>query len=411
MRVCLFTDTLGDINGVSRFIRDVAERAHHSGRDLRVFTSTRFEVPARPNLHNFPPRAAMRIPRYENLELVLPPARAMLRAAAAAGPDAIHISTPGPVGLIGALAARRLKIPALGVYHTDFPAYIERLFDSPVLTAATTRFMRRFYRDFHAVFSRSADYAASIEKLGIAPARITRLRPGINTETFAAAHRDPGVWERVGVPTEGVKVIYCGRVSVEKNLPLLTRVWREVVATLQSKTEDPKSKIEAQLVVIGDGPYLAQMKEELRGTNAFFLGFRHGPELSALYASADLFVFPSLTDTLGQVVMEAQASGLPVLVSDKGGPKEVVQNGRTGLVLPSDRPQAWVEAILSLVNDGERRRAMGLAAAESIRPMTIGASFDHWWEVHEAAMAARSHVTLATPQPKLAPVEHLAAAN
>jgi glycosyltransferase involved in cell wall biosynthesis len=391
MRVCLFTDTLGDTNGVSRFIRDVADRALASRRDLRVVTSTRFPIPERPNLFNFAPLYAAAMPRYENLELVLPPARAMLRAIESLKPDIIHISTPGPVGLIGALAARRFNIPVLGVYHTDFPAYIDRLFDDPLLTGLTARFMRRFYRNFRTLFSRSADYAAAIERLGIDPQRIVRLRPGINTETFAPHHRDPRIWERNGVPSEGVKVLYCGRVSIEKNLPLLTNVWRIVSARLaslsaQSAIRNPRSAI-ARLIVIGDGPYRSQMQHELRETPSHFFGFRHGPELSALYASADLFVFPSLTDTLGQVVMEAQSSGLPVLVSDKGGPKEVVVDGVTGLVLPSERPQAWTEAIVSLVADDARRQAMGLAAAESIRPMTIGASFDHWWEVHEAALA------------------------
>jgi glycosyltransferase involved in cell wall biosynthesis len=391
MRVCLFTDTLGDINGVSRFIRDAAECALGSGRDLRVFTSTRFEVPPGANLYNFPPPLAGRIPRYENLEIVLPPARAMLRAAAAMKPDVIHISTPGPVGLVGALAARRLKIPVLGVYHTDFPAYIGRLFESPPLTGATTRYMRRFYRGFHAVFSRSADYAASIERLGVAAERITRLRPGINTDTFSPRHRDPGIWERHGVPAGGVKALYCGRISIEKNLPLLTRTWRTVSASFAPLTVAPAHRLTgsspAQLIIIGDGPYRAQMQQELRDTPTHFFGFRHGEELSALYASADCFVFPSLTDTLGQVVMEAQSSGLPVLVSDKGGPKEVVKHGITGLVLPSERPRAWAEALLALINDGPRRQQMGRAAAESIRPMTIGASFEHWWEVHEAAVS------------------------
>jgi glycosyltransferase involved in cell wall biosynthesis len=381
MQVCLFTDTLGDINGVSRFIRDIARRAEEGGRDLRVLTSTRFEIPDRPNLVNFKPLAAMRMPGYDNLELVLPPMRAMLAFCRRTRPDAIHISTPGPVGCVGALAARRLGVPLLGVYHTDFPAYVERLFGDEFLTGCTSRFMRRFYRPFRAVFSRSTDYVRAIERLGIEPDRIVRLRPGIDTSAFSAVRRDPGVWDRTGVPAEGVKVLSCGRVSVEKNLPLLCRVWKEVRPRLGPG--------EARLIVVGDGPYRAEMERELAHADAHFLGFRHGSELSALYASSDLFVFPSLTDTLGQVVMEAQASGLPVLVSDQGGPKEVVREGATGLVLDARRPRAWADAIVELIRDQDRRRRMGVAAAEHIRPMTIQASFDHWWSLHEAATGTR----------------------
>jgi glycosyltransferase involved in cell wall biosynthesis len=383
MRVCLFTDTLGDINGVSRFVRDVAQQALDAGRDLRVITSTRFDVPPRPNLLNFAPLLAMRMPKYENLELVLPPAPAILRYLRRDRPDVIHISTPGPVGCVGMAAARMLRVPVVGTYHTDFPAYIERLFDDPFLTSAAAGFMRMFYRPFRTIFSRSTDYAAALERLGIAPERIVRLRPGINTGTFSTSHRDEQVWERVRVPREGVKVLYCGRVSVEKNLPLLCTVWKQLRARLGAG--------EAQLVIIGDGPYRAEMQRELGEEGVHFLGFRHGQELSTLYASADLFVFPSITDTLGQVVMEAQSSALPVLVSDQGGPKEVVIPGRTGLVLESTRPAAWAKAVVTLVRDGDLRRRMGAAATEHIRPMTIRASFEHWWEMHE--LATRDGVT------------------
>jgi len=116
-----------------------------------------------------------------------------------------------------------------------------------------------------------------------------------------------------------------------------------------------------------------------------FLGFRHGEELSALYASSDLFVFPSVTDTLGQVVMESQASGLPVLVSDVGGPKEVVEEGRTGFVLPADKPELWAEHIVSLAMDAAKRRAMGDAAHEAMQRLSIERSFEHFWSVHEIA--------------------------
>ena len=102
-----------------------------------------------------------------------------------------------------------------------------------------------------------------------------------------------------------------------------------------------------------------------------------------------MFVFPSTTDTLGQVVMEAQSSGLPVIVSDQGGPKEVVGHDRTGFVLSADDPDAWAEAIVGLAADPERRRRMGRAAHEAIAPMSIARSFDHFWESHERACRER----------------------
>jgi glycosyltransferase involved in cell wall biosynthesis len=371
MRVCLLTDTLGDVNGVSRFVRAMAEEAAATGRDLHAASSTRFEVPARPNLVNFRPRLARPMPGYANLEIVPPPARRLRRWLRERRPDAVHISTPGPVGLTGRWVARRLGIPLLGTYHTDFPAYVAQLLGDPALSRATAGYMRWFYRPFARVLTRSAAYIPAVRALGIPAERITPLRPGIDVEAFHPRHRDESIWARLGVPP-GVKVLYVGRVSIEKNLPLLARAW----ASLRPA--------DATLVVVGDGPYRAAMERDLAG--ARFLGFRHGPELSAIYASADLFAFPSATDTLGQSVMEAQASGLPAIVSDVGGPSEIVRHGATGLIAPAHAPNAWAAAIRSLLTDTPARLRMAAAAGQHLRDASIARSFEHFWALHEEAV-------------------------
>ncbi|QOJ00073.1 MAG: glycosyltransferase [Phycisphaeraceae bacterium] len=400
MRVCLFTDTLGDVNGVSRFIRSAADQAAETGRDLRILTSTRFEVPDKPYIFNFAPVLAGRMPKYENLELVLPPVVRMLRAADAMRPDVIHVSTPGPVGLVGLLAARMLRVPVVGTYHTDFPAYIDLLFQDPTFTIAAGKAMRFFYAPFRAIFSRSEDYMASLESLGLKRERMVRLHPGMDTRSFHPRFKDPAVFDRMPPPTFPVaagrpvfRLLSCGRVSVEKNLPLLAKVW----ATAHERLA--RAGVEGELVVVGDGPYRARMEEELRhaGARARFCGFQHGETLAALYASADLFAFPSLTDTLGQVVMESQSSGVPVLVSDQGGPKEMVVRGTTGLVLPGNNPGPWADAIVDLATDHERRAAMGEAAHRHMQAFTFARSFDHFWAVHERV---RDHARDGTAQPR-----------
>ena len=389
MRVCLFTDTLGDVNGVSRFIRTAAERAQATGRDLRVITSTNFGVPDAANVVNFAPIAARAMPGYANLEVVLPPWRRMLAHARAWAPDVVHVSTPGPVGLVGRLAARRLGVPLVGVYHTDFPAYVERLFDDDAMTWLTRGCVRRFYRPFARVLARSAGSAAAVGGVGIEPARVALVPAGTDTDAFHPRHRDAGVWGRVGARPDSVKVLYVGRVSVEKNLPMLASVWRGLAPRRRDAGPD------AELIVVGDGPYRERMERELSGCGVHFLGFRYAAELSALYASAALFVFPSVTDTLGQVVMEAQASGVPVLVSDRGGPKELVDEGVTGIVLKDD-PGAWARAIADLVGDGPRRGGMGRAAHESMRGRTFAASFDAFWREHERVLD--EHAAAALPR-------------
>jgi len=379
MRVMLFTDTLGDVNGVSRFIRNAASTALATGRDLRVVTSTNFEIPSEPNIHNFAPVFATKMPRYENLELALPPLVKMLRFVDQHQPDVIHISTPGSVGVVGMIAAKMLRVPVVGVYHTDFPAYVERLFEDGALTNITEAFMKFFYAPFRSIFTRSQDYVGTLEKLGIKRSSVLPLMPGIVTAQFHPRFRDEAFVEGLGSPAKRVRALYVGRVSVEKNMPLMVKVWKEADARLQAKGVD------AELLIVGDGPYRKEMEKELKGSRVRFVGFRYGDELAKIYATSDLFVFPSVTDTLGQVVMESQASGMPVIVTDQGGPKEVVLDGVTGRVVPDTDEEAWVRAVVDLCSDDAMRRRMGKSAHEFMQEFSMERSFEHFWQVHEQA--------------------------
>lgn len=381
MRVTLYTDTLGDVSGVCRFIQDMARIALETGRDLTVVTSTAKAIPETPNLVNFPPIVARRMPRYPDLDIVAPPVVAMLQHAMARRADVVHTSTPGPVGLVGRMAAPLSCAPVCGVYHTDFPAYLQELYQSRFMGWATAQTMRVFYAGVRKVFSRSEEYVRALEGIGVGRERIVALRPGVETATFRPEFRDASVWSKVdGARAGAVKALYCGRVSTEKNLPLLVGAWREAHAALRDRGVD------AQLIVVGGGPYLERMQTELNDGSAAFAGYRHDAELSALYASSDLFCFPSATDTLGQVVLEAQASAVPVLVSDQGGPRQVVDAGVTGLVLSATDQGAWTDAIVALLSDNERRTAMGAAANPWAQRFTIQASFEHFWQTHEAAL-------------------------
>lgn len=390
LRIALFTDTLGDVNGVSRFINDIADHALARDLPLHVLTSTRFPVRSLPTLHNFRPRAATAIPGYPQLQIVLPPLRRLARLTKALKPDVIHVSTPGPIGMAGRMIARRLGIPLAGVYHTDFPAYVDRLFEDDGLTHVTQSAMRRFYRPFKMVFSRSAEYAESLAHLGIHPSKRAALRPGINTTRFDPRFRDQRCWEHAGVRASSIKVLFTGRVSVEKNMPLLAEIWKRV----RSLAPD----VDATLVVIGDGPYRAEMEPALADCNARFLGFRHGEDLSRLYASSDLFVFPSVTDTLGQVVLESQASGLPALVSDVGGPKEVVREGKTGYVLSTRNINAWADRIVRLLRDTSLRQALGHEASRHASQFSIQRSFEDFWHRH-GRIAGWSSSAAEPPEP------------
>ena len=180
--------------------------------------------------------------------------------------------------------------------------------------------------------------------------------------------------------TEKHKLFYAGRVSVEKNLPFLADAFKRLC----------KNRDDVALVIAGDGPYLPAMKKSLEGLPVYFLGYQNDQTLPGLYASSDLFVFPSKTDTLGQVVIESQAAGLPVLVSNVGGPQEVMDDGITGLVLPAENPAVWAGAIDELLNDEMRRGRMSRTASQRMTAVF------HWvrrlrafWEEHLDAAGAR----------------------
>jgi glycosyltransferase involved in cell wall biosynthesis len=382
-RVLKFTDTLADINGVCRFIQNTAQTAHETGHDLCVYTSTRLPMPKVDGVRNFDPIYARAMPGYETLEISLPPAFEMMRAAEEFDPDVIHISTPGPVGTVGFLVAKLMRKPIVGVYHTDFPAYIDELFNNSICSALCRGHMRFFYKRFKYVFSRSADYAQRLVDLGVASDKLVRLRAGFDDTKFDHTLRDTGMWEPYGLKNNSIKAVFCGRVSTEKNLPLLVEMWPTIRERVRAQGR------EIELVIIGDGPYRAEMQEALSEDGAHFLGFRHGVELATLYASCDFFIFPSTTDTLGQVVMESQASGLPVIVTDQGGPKEIVHDQHhespTAFVLPHTNSAAWIDTTVNLACDDELRCTLGRNGIELMKHHTFAASFEHYWSIHEAA--------------------------
>jgi len=397
-RLALFTDTLGDVNGVSRFIRQLAGWAEGAGRELHVFAFEHPELPDLPNVHPVEPLFSAPIPGYEELRLHLPPALSVLRRVNELQPDAVHVSTPGPMGLLGAAAADMMRAPLLGTHHTDFPAYVARLLGDQSMVKMCERLLRHLYTRFDRVMTRSESYLPSVRRLGVTERKILTIPAGVDRETFRPEKRDVSVWSGLA-RADSVKALYAGRVSVEKNTPLLEQAWKIV----RRRCED--RGLEAELIVVGDGPDRARLERSLAPFGARFLGYRHGEELSALYASADFFVFPSVTDTLGQVVLEAQASGLPALVSTAGGPREIVADGETGFALPASDPGRWVDAMIDLISDDDLRRRLGAAARERVEPRTVDAMYEFFWAEHEEAVARRrGHAGMDEPEHERAPL-------
>ena len=382
LKVALFTDTFDDVNGVARFINDMGRIAHAGGRELVVHTSTpaadvKFDRDAAPFRVNFEPLVSHPMPLYSDLKINVPPVLEVLEWCDRQQFDAVHVSTPGPMGLVGLLAAKMLRVPVLATYHTDFPAYVEKLTGDHRQAGNAAAYMRWFYQIPEAVFSRSTAYRFSLTDLGVAEDRITTIRPGIDLAKFSPDRRDVNELKAVGVDlvkTPNV-LLYAGRVSREKNLPLLVEAFKKVAAR----------RDDTCLVVAGDGPYLVEMRKLTAGLPVHFAGHCDDRRLPALYATSSLFVFPSITDTLGQVVMEAQACGLPCLVSADGGPKETVVDRETGLVLPArdaDAADVWADAASRLLDDGPRLATMRAASLSRAGRFGVRQTFDAFWAEH-----------------------------
>jgi glycosyltransferase involved in cell wall biosynthesis len=369
-----FTDTLEDVNGVATTIRKMTAAGAAAGKNLIVVTSrnelTVDDIP----IKNFKPIGEFELPEYELQKLSFPPILQMLDYIQRERFTEVIISTPGPVGLTALLAAKMLNLQTSGIYHTDFPQYVRILTEDSFLESVTWHYMHWFYGQLDTVFVNSEEYRQSWIKRGFDSAKLKIFPRGLDTELFHPDRRDPEFFEKKFRSENGqVRLLYVGRISREKNLDLLAEAYRKLRA----------DNLPIRLCIVGHGPYSQEFAESL--PEAVFTGYLTGKELAQAYASADVFVFPSTTDTFGNVIIEAQASAVPVIVSDSGGPKELVENNRNGLITKSHDAEDLARAIRELVADPERRKIMGSAARESVLDRTWPNAFRKFWATTEVA--------------------------
>lgn len=374
-RVGLFTDTMSDVNGVVRILRVMEEQARQHDRSLTLITSEPGTRDAGPvHVQNFEPVGVFPLPEYPEIRLAVPPALDIFDYCERQHLDAIHIATPGPLGLLGILVSRIFHLPLIGTYHTDLPAYVMHFTNDQRLRDLTWRYLRWFYGLMDHVIVPSESTKHQLIDNGLDNVDLVVIPHGVDTAAFSPRFRDESVWSRFEANGR-TKLLYVGRVSREKNLADLAESFRRLHA----------KGCDLELVVVGDGPYRKQMEESLQGYPATFTGYQEGEDLSTLFASADLFVFPSTTDTMGNVVLEAQASGLPVIVSDQGGPKECLLPGVTGHVYPGEDIDALTRTIEQMTADTRQLRDMGVRAREFVESRTHAQSFRSFWSLHENA--------------------------
>jgi glycosyltransferase involved in cell wall biosynthesis len=341
-RVAVIADGIDAMHGVTRTIEQIRERGV-PGFEVEV-VGTDAGVDRR-----LPAAAELEVPFYEGLRLGVPGLPDLVEALAEGGYDLLHVTAPGPAGVAATLLSRISGLPLLGSYHTELAAYAGLRSGDGGVEALATAALGVFYGVPSVVLSPSPAADRSLLGLGVEPARLGRWERGVDTSRFDPGKADPGVY-----PGE-LKVLYAGRLTREKGVDLLAESF------LRARASDPR----LHLLLAGGGPEEAELRARL-GEHATFLGWLEGEELARAYASADVFLFCSRTDTYGQAIVEAGASGLPVIAVAEGGPAALVENRHTGMLCRPD-PDHLAGTLLLLAASPLLRRQLGACGLRAAR--------------------------------------------
>ncbi len=359
-RVALIADGIGSMHGVTHTIEQIRERGV-PGFDVDVIGTD-------PGVdRRLPAAAELELPIYQGLRLGVPAVPELVEALAEGNYDLVHVTAPGPAGIAATLLGRITGVPLLASYHTELATYAGLRADG-MLEAVAKVGLGAFYNAPARVLSPSPAADGSLAELGVDGGKVGRWERGVDVERF-----DPAKADRDAYPGE-IKVLYAGRLSKEKGVELLAEAFLAAHAT------DPR----LHLLLAGGGPEEGELRARL-GDAATFLGWLGGEELAVAYASADAFLFCSVTDTYGQVILEAGASGLPVIAIAEGGPAALVENRHTGLLCRPDADHV-AGSILQLAASPELRAKLGSAGVRGARARS--------WERSTSQLAAGYRLAL-----------------
>lgn len=363
------TDTIDDLNGVSRTIQRFGKLSVNAGRQMAILACQDRAVSFPGWVVNFKPIKEFAVPNYPSKKLSVPPFLEMLRFFEENDFEVAYISTPGPLGMIALGVAKLLGIPTVSIYHTDYPRHTNEIIEDSRIAEMISSATGWFYSLSELIMVPSVFYMDDLELLGVDRSKMTIFPRGTDHETFSPEWRTKEYMSRFGGSADSLKLLYTGRISREKDLDILTE------AFLKVRKQFPN----VELFLAGDGPYIRELGQEILGKGGFFCGNLSGEDFSRTCASCDVFVFPSTTDTYGNSVLEAQASGLPCIVTDKGGPQEIIVPGETGIIVKGRDSESLAEAILKLLKDDGLRISMGEKARKRGLEHNWEKAFDSIW--------------------------------
>jgi len=369
LRIAVVTETYPpEINGVAMtmgmLVRAMQAREHQV-QLIRPRQGPNDTAEAQANLEQVL-RPGIPIPRYSGLKMGLPAKSTLLRLWSLQRPDVVHIATEGPLGWSALAAAHKLKLPVCSDFHTNFHSYSNH-YGLGWLNKPITAYLRKFHNRSAVTLVPSLTMQRELSTLGYR--NIEVVARGVDTRLFDPARRSAELRAGWGLGPSDLAVLYVGRMAAEKNLRLLVRAF-ELIEQLQPQ---------AKLVLVGDGPELAGLQA---GHPRFvFCGAQRGEALAAHYASADLFLFPSLTETFGNVMLEAMASGLAVLGFDYAAAAEHIQHGVNGLKAEYGNEADFIAKSIEICAPN-RYRALGTSARDSAQTV----SWDHIYNRFESIL-------------------------
>lgn len=352
LRIALISETFPpEINGVANTLGRLAAGLLQLGHRVQVVRPRQSGDDGRHSNDELLLTRGWPLPGYPGLQWGQSCLHKLLRHWQRLRPDVLYIATEGPLGLAALRAARRLRIPTLSGFHTNFQQYSAHYGLGP-LTRLVTAYLRWFHNRTLRTLVPSASQAVELERRGFE--HIAQLARGVDGRLFQPGRRDDALRRQWGLAEQDIAVLHVGRLAAEKNLALLGRTFRQLCVA------HPHLKL--RLVIVGDGPQRAQLAHEL--PEAIFCGLQRGEELARHYASGDLFLFPSLSETFGNVVLEALASGLAVVAFDQAAAAQHIRHGYNGaLATPGDEAD-FIDAASWLLDDREHLRHLRLNARQ-----------------------------------------------
>ena len=385
MRIALFTDTfVPSLNGVARVLGLLVEHANRRGHEIGVVSPV-VEDRDWPGTTFHLRLPGIELPFYREFMACRPyVGREGSRTLDAFAPDLVHLATEALVGMAGRSWARAAGVPMVTSYCTNFPEYLAG-YNLGLLEKPVWSHLRRFHDDGVLSFCPSEATRRELEARGFHD-RFRIWGRGVDSELFHPRRRSEEL-RRSLAPDADVVLLYVGRIAPEKRLDLLVDAFPE----LQARTD-----ARLALVLVGGGPAVPDL--QARATDGVvFAGYQRGLELAAHYASGDIFVFPSDTETFGQVVTEAMASGLPVVAPSRGGVLDTVRPGKTGALFTPGSVEDFIESTLPLVQRPDLRRAQGARARLEAEARSWSRVFDRLFtDYREVLSSCNSSVTKET---------------